>query len=464
MFAEIGYLSAGELVTQFRLGTLSPVDVTRAMLDRVEEINPSLNALYLIDTDGALTSARASEDRWRRKAPIGLLDGVPITLKDALLTKGMPTYRGSAAIDVDGAIWDTDAPAVARVKEAGAVILGKTTMCDFGMLAAGVSSKYGVTRNPWNTDYNTGGSSSGAAACVSAGIGPVTIGTDIVGSVRLPGSFCGLVGHKPSQGRVPYYFPSSPSLVAGPLARTVDDAALMMNVLTSDDPRDFSTLPPDGTDYVAELRPIEPPARIGLLTDIGFGLVTDTEVAKAVDEAAAVLENIGFSITKLETPFGPDDDRAPEAFYRVRCLAEFAACPSELQELAPTISKWTEPAHQLTAIDHHRAYTEMMVLREKSMAMMLGLDFLILPSVPVPPYAADVPSPDADRLFAPWCNTFLFNLTEQPAISVNCGFTKAGLPIGLQIVGQRFDDLGVLRMASTYEAAASRQPDWSMLV
>lgn len=457
---QICWLTARELVAAYARGTLSPVEVTKAMLSRIEATNGALNALYFVDADGAIAQAVASEERWQHGRPLGLIDGVPTTVKDALATQGMPSYRGSAAFVPDAQPPTTDTPAVARMREHGAVILGKTTMCDFGILPAGVSSRHGVTRNPWNTARNTGGSSSGAAAAVAAGIGPLTVGTDIVGSIRLPASFCGIFGHKSSQGRVPYYFPNSPALVAGPMTRDVRDAALLMNVLTQPDGRDFTALPRDGIDYLAEMRPIEPPARIRLLTDIGFGTPPHPEVREATSAAGRLFQALGFDVEEAPVPFRADEATCAEDFYRVRCLAEFDACPPERQRLAPVIEHWTTPARVMGAVELYRAFNRMMALRERAYRLLDGVDFLILPTVPVPAYPADSCAASAESLFAPWCNTFPFNLTEQPAASINCDYTRAGLPIGLQIVGRRFDDLGVLRLALTYEQARPPQRGW----
>jgi len=457
---DILWMTATDLVAAYRSRALSPVEVVQRALARIDAVDGILNSTYAVDAKAALEAAKVSEDRWRRGAPIGLLDGVPTTAKDALATKGMPMYRGSAATATGGQIADHDIPSIARMREHGAIILGKTTMCDFGILAAGVSSHHGVTRNPWDTRRNTGGSSSGAAATVAAGINPVVVGTDIVGSIRLPASFCGIFGHKPSQGRVPYYFPNSPSLVAGPMTRSVADAALMMDVLTGADDRDFTALPREGFAYVSEVSKPLKRARLRVIEDLGLGLRPDPQVMTTIAAAADLLRASGHWVESFEPPFKDADIDCAETFYKIRCLSEFGAADDRVQRRAPVIERWTQDVRELRADAFYRVFNQVMQLRERAARLIDDVDFLILPSVPVPAYEAEKAAPAQEHLFAPWCNTFLFNLTEQPAASINAGYTEGGLPIGLQIVGRRFDDLGVLRLASTYEMLRPAQRSW----
>jgi aspartyl-tRNA(Asn)/glutamyl-tRNA(Gln) amidotransferase subunit A len=452
--------TAIELLAAYRARALSPVEVVETSLRLIERRDPDLNAFYEVHADAARRAAKESEARWQAGRPIGALDGVPTSTKDALLTRGSPTYRGSAANDVETKTWDVDAPCVARLKEQGAIILGRTTMPDFGMLASGASSQHGVTRNPWDRARTPGGSSAGAAASIAAGINPIAVGTDIVGSIRLPASFCGLVGHKPSQGRVPYYLPSSPAMVAGPMARTVADAALLLNVISQPDARDFTALPHDPVDYVAVLEGDIAGARLGLLLNIGFGPEPDPEVIALVEQAARRFADAGYKLAPVTAPFRSGDERPVEDFYRVRCYTEFSQYLPERRRQAPVIERWTTRAAEMTAVDLYRAYNAALALRERTLRLMDGFDFVLLPSVPVPAFAAELPGLDADRIFDPWVNTFLFNLTEQPAASIGCGFTKAGLPVGLQIVGRRFDDVGVLRMAQAYERMRGDLRPW----
>jgi len=449
--------TARELSNAYAAKTLSPVEVTEETLAHIEAVNPALNAVYEVDNDGALAAAKASEARWQKGEPLSPLDGVATTVKDALGWEGKTMYRGSAAHSPEIATYD--APVAARCIEAGMVTVAKTTMCDMGILASGLSSHHGVTRNPWDTSKNPGGSSSGSAACVTAGIGPVVVGTDIVGSVRLPGSFCGLVGHKPSQGRVPYYFPNAPTLTAGPMARTVDDAALLMNVITQPDARDFTALPYDGRDYTV-VDPAKTGLRYGLIHDLGFGLAPDPEVSAAIEQAAKLLEAQGHSLTEIPTPFTPADLAGPELFYKARSAAELAPIAADKQANTPFVHAWCQEAHTASAADLYQAMNAMRSLRERLLLLMQEYDFLLLPSVPVLPYAAELPGHDPEDIFLSWSNTFAFNITQQPGINVNCGFSQSGLPIGLQIVGQRFDDYGVFQQAYQYEKLRDLEMNW----
>ncbi len=439
--------SAVDLVAAYRSRVVSPVEITRAAFARLARDNPGLNALYLLDEEGALASARESEARWLRGEPCGLLDGVPTTAKDAVLTRGFPIYRGSAVHNPGGEICQEDAPAIARLREAGAVILGKTTMPDYGLLASGYSSRHGITRNPWSPAHNCGGSSSGAAVAVACGVTPVAVGTDIVGSIRIPAAFCGLVGLKPGRGRVPYYFPNSPSLVAGPLARTAADAALLMNVISRPDPRDFTALPYDGFDYLSALESAPRKGRIGVLEAMGFGVEPVPEVIARLESLVRTLAAEGFALTRLASPFKTGEDAFAEHFYRVRVLSEMKAVADEHWHRVPVISGWIRPAMSLDAVDLYRCEVDMLRIAEKAAALLTNCDYVLLPTYPGEIFSAEAASPDPERPFAPWCNTFPFNLADLPAISIPCGFTRAGLPVGMQIVGKRFDEAGLLGLA-----------------
>jgi len=451
---DFAKMSATELLDGYRRKDFSPVAVTQTMLSRIQDWNPVINAFQFLDAEGALEQARASEARWRAGAPQGLLDGVPTAVKDGLPMKGAPIFRGSLANGSNGQAADSDAPCVERLRENGAVILGKTTMCDYGMLASGYSSKFGPTRNPRQPSANSGGSSSGSAAAVAAGITPVIIGTDIVGSVRNPASFCGVFGHKPSFGRVPYYPQTSPSVCAGPIARSVEDAALLLNVLAQSDSRDATALPPEKTDYAIGLSEGVKGRRFAMLTELGLGPRVDAEVASLVEKAARVFEGIGGVVGSVDTPFKPEDIACGDRFYQVRALAELTLLPEDVQKQADVIWNWTEPARSYTANEHYNDFLGTQDLRNRFIQMMGDADFLLLPTVPVPPYAAENPGLDNGDIFAPWSNTFVVNLTQQPAASIPCGETAFGLPVGLQIVGRRFDDVGVLGAAAAYERAS----------
>lgn len=433
------------------------------MLERIDRINSDINAIYFVDYEGALDSARASESRWASGTPLGPFDGIPTTSKDALALRGMPMHRGSASSPVE--IASSDHPTMARLKEAGAILLGKNTMCDYGIISAGVSSQYGPTRNPWKLDATTGASSSGAAATLAAGIGPISVGTDIVGSIRLPASYCGLVGLKPTQGKVPYYFPNDPALTAGPMARNVFDAALFLNLLSQADSRDFTALRSLERDHTIGLDNFQPKKNRALfIPSIGFGLKLDSEVEEACSRAINELRTEGLKIDQMDgQPFEPRDDQSAAHYYKIRCLTEFRKQSSSAQEKSLTILEWTKPGLKMTAVELYDAMNDLKRLTERVVSLIDGYDFLLLPSTPIAAHDATMSAPEGEDLFAPWCNTFLFNLTGQPALSINCGFTEDGRPIGLQIVASRNADFEVLQLAKFYETIRAAEMTWPII-
>lgn len=458
MTTSYSQLSARAMVQAFARLEISPVEVVQASLDRIDQVNPQINAIYHVDAGRAIEAAKVSEQRWFSGQPLGPLDGVPTTVKDALECVGMPGYRGSGA--GDAVIGQTDHPTVARMREAGAVILGKNTMCDYGILAGSVSSRHGVTRNPWDLSRTTGASSSGAAASVAAGIEPLSIGTDIVGSIRLPASYCGLAGLKPSQGRVPYYVCNSPALTAGPLARDFHDVALHMNVLTGADDRDFTALGRDGLNYVTRLRQVETNGlSVLVIPELGLGEPVSEDVHDVVLRAAAVLTGFGARVDICDKPpFRRSDWNQAEAFYKIRTLSELSRLPDEEARKTPYIQSWTRDAAALSAVDHHRNFEATQHLRERALSLIQGYDFVLLPSTPNTAFAAELPGSDPRNPFESWANTFLFNLTEQPASNIPFGLDRNGWPIGMQLVGNRFDDLGVLRLSGRIEQEIGTMP------
>jgi aspartyl-tRNA(Asn)/glutamyl-tRNA(Gln) amidotransferase subunit A len=458
---ELHDLSAGELSAAYRSRTLSPVDVTKALLARIDACEPVLNAMYIVDADGAIAQAEVSAGRWRNGEPLSALDGVPITIKENIATEGVPSPLGTAATDPVPA--SADAPPAARVREAGCVILGKTTMPDFGMLASGVSSFHGVTRNPWNPARNTFGSSSGAAAGVAAGYAPLAIGTDIGGSVRLPAAATGTFALKPSLGRIPID-PPYLGRVAGPMTRTVADAAALMNVLTLPDARDYMALAHESRDW-SRLEASVGGKRVGLCLAIGMGMDVEPAVRAAVEAAAKVFESAGAVVEPVEPFLSEEIFAGLDAFFAARLLADVDLLPPSRQEAAlPFVLEWCRRARSWTAVDALRALGQIMVIREKTHAVIQPHDFLLTPTSPITAYDATAAAPGNDpaRALPHVGFTAPFNFSEQPAASIPAGFDEDGLPIGVQIAGHRFDDIGVLRMAAAYEAAAGlfgRPPD-----
>jgi len=452
-------LSAGELLAAYRTRALSPVEVAQAVLAHIGRWEPHLCATYALDAEGALAMARASEARWAAGTPAGALDGVPAMLKENIATRGVPMPIGTAATELVPAA--ADAPPAARLREAGAVLLGKTTMPDWGMLSSGLSSFHPLARNPWDLRMGPGGSSSGAGAGAAAGYGPLHLGTDIGGSIRLPATWCGVFGLKPSNGRIPIQ-PPYYGRVAGPLTRCVEDAARLMSVVAQPDARDTMSLPPAAIDW-ADLRRDLRGLRIGLLQDAGWGLPVEPETAAAVAAAARAFERAG----AIVEPMAPFTTRTMieglDRFWRMRSWLDFAALPPERQaKVLPYIRAWIARGATLSGTEVFSGFSQMGAIRDATVTATLPYDFVLSPVSPVPAFKAEWASPidDPERPFEHIAFTLPFNMSEQPAASINCGTTRAGLPIGLQISGRRFDDLGVLQLARAYEEMRGPQRPW----
>ena len=461
--AALNELSAAELAQRYASGELSPVDVARACLERIERCEPRLNAMYRVARESALASATASEQRWRAKQTLSALDGVPLTIKENIYTKGDPAPIGTRAND-DAVAQSADAPPSARAREAGCVILGKTTMPDYGMLSSGLSSIHGVTRNPWRLDRNTSGSSSGAGAAAAAGYGPLHIGTDIGGSVRLPATHCGIFALKPSLGRIPIY-PPYIGRVAGPMTRTVLDSALLLNVLAKPDARDFMSLPYESTDYAADLERIDPrKLRIGFLPDMKAGMAVDPQVAAAASAAAKALRDAGCRVEEMKSFLTAELLDGMARFFEARSHSDFAQLPPQKQaKVLPFIVEWcTWRAKSFTGRDVFAAYTSYVALRDAAVQACQPYDFVLSPTSPILPYEAELPCPgnDPHNALPHIAFTVPYNMSEQPAASVNWTSSADGLPIGVQVIGRRFDDLGVLRLARLLEKIRPAQKAW----
>jgi aspartyl-tRNA(Asn)/glutamyl-tRNA(Gln) amidotransferase subunit A len=457
--ADLHDLSATALLALYRQGDLSPVEVTRAVLDHIARWEPHLHATYALDPDGALEQARASEARWRRGEPCGLLDGVPTMVKENIATRGTPTPLGTAATILTPAA--ADAPPVARLREAGAVLLGKTTMPDYGMLSSGLSSFHPLTRNPWDLTKNPGGSSAGAGAGAAAGYGPLHLGTDIGGSVRLPASWCGVFTLKPSLGRIPIQPPYA-GRVAGPMTRTVADAALMMRVLSQPDWRDATSLPAQDIDWAAPA--LDPRGlRIGLQLDAGWGMPLDAQVQRVIEDAARRFEAAGAIVEPMPAFMTREMADGMDRFWRMRSWLDLSALSAERRDkVLPYIREWVSTGAELTASQVFHGYSQMAAMRDASVRAMQPFDFVLSPVAPCVAFAAEWASPlnDPRRPFEHIAYTLPWNMGEQPAASIPAGWHDTGLPIGLQIVGHRHDDLGVLRLCRWFEQHRSALPDW----
>lgn len=464
MSLSLHALSAVELGSAYRRGELSPVEVTRAVLERIAAWEPHVQATYALDAGGALAQAEGSARRWREGCELGPLDGVPVTVKENIATRGVPVPLGTAATERVPAA--EDAPPAARLREAGAVLLAKTTMPDLGMLSSGLSSFHPLARNPWNLELNPGGSSAGAAAACAAGYGPLHLGTDIGGSIRLPAGWCGIVGFKPSLGRVPIHPPYA-GRVAGPMTRTVADAALAMTVLARPDARDTMSLPAHSIDWMdLEWRAPDGsarPPRLGLLMDAGWGLPVDPPVRAVVERAAQAFAAAGATVEPVEPFMTRPMIDGLDAFWRMRAWLDLSAMPMERQaRVLPFIAEWARGGAKLSGEAVFRGYSQMGVLRDAAVRATMPYDALLSPVAPIAAFAADWPCPTNDpaQPFEHIAFTVAFNMSEQPAIAVDAGRTDTGMPVGLQIVGHRHDDLGVLRLARWWERLRPSPPAW----
>jgi aspartyl-tRNA(Asn)/glutamyl-tRNA(Gln) amidotransferase subunit A len=449
-------LSAAELCQLYRTRQLSPVEATRAVLERIEHFDSEVNAFCLVDEERALAAARASEARWHKGAPCGLVDGVPTTIKDLVLTRDWPTLRGSLAIEREQP-WREDAPATARLREHGAVLIGKTTTPEFGWKAVTDCALTGITRNPWDTSRTPGGSSGGAAVAAALGMGALHVGSDGGGSIRIPAGFTGIFGLKPSFGRVPAW-PASPFGTVshvGPMTRTVADAALMLNVLALPDSRDWFALPYDGRDYRIGLEDGVRGLRIAFSPTLGF-IDVAPEVAELVADAVGAFVQLGASVEQVERVIeDPLDIFMPHWYVGAANLlrgfsAEQRAKMDEgLQEIAAAGAE----IPLLAYLDAVRRRAELGAAMRRFHET---YDLLLTPTLPLVAFEAGKERPDPARQprwfnWAPFSNPF--NLTQQPAASVPCGLTAAGLPVGLQIIGPMHADALVLRAARAFEAA-----------
>lgn len=421
--------------------------------------------MYRVDADGALEQARDAQERWRSGKPRSSLDGVPVTIKENIYTRGDPAPIGTRAND-DAPPQAADAPAAARLREAGCVILGKTSMPDYGMLSSGLSSLHGVTRNPWRLDRNTSGSSSGAGAAAAAGYGPLHIGTDIGGSVRLPATHCGIFALKPSLGRIPVY-PPFMGRVAGPMTRTVEESALLMNILSRPDPRDFMSLPYQESDFSTSKGLDARGLRIGFLPDMKVGLPVNAETAAAARAAARALERAGAAVEEIGSFLTPEMLDGMCRFFEARSYNDFMQLPeTRQQKVLPFIAEWcTWRAARFTGRDVMNAYASVMAMREAAIAAAQRFDYVLSPTSPILAYEAESAAPGNDpRNALPHIAfTVPYNMSEQPAASVNWGYSADGLPIGVQVIGRRFDDAGVLRLSALIEKLRPPQQPWPSL-
>ncbi|HEY0301523.1 MAG TPA: amidase [Rhizomicrobium sp.] len=457
MSKEPHELTASELSALFASRDLSPVEVAASCLGRIEALDAQINAFCHIDAGTSLAQAEASEARWLAGEPLSPLDGVPVAVKDLLVTKGWPTRRGSLTVDPNAYI-TTDAPTVARLREAGAVLIGKTTTPEFGWKGSTDSPLTGVTRNPWNTAKTPGGSSGGSSAALAARFCPLALGTDGGGSIRIPASFTNTYGLKPSFGRVPAY-PLSPfgTLAhVGPMSRTVLDSAMLMNVIARPDARDWYSLPHYPTDYAAEIEAPLAGKRIAFSPRMGFADRILPEIETLVAAAAKRFEQLGAHVEQVDPPGGDPGPIFRTLWWSGAGILLGDHPEAEKAKLDPGLRRMAEEGVAISKKDYLNANLARGAYGSAMRQFMQDYDFLLTPQLATTAFDVGQVSPldDDGNAWMAWTPfTVPFNLTQQPAASVPCGFASDGLPVGLQIVGCMFDDAGVLAASYAYELA-----------
>ena len=459
---DLAWRSALEIAELIRDKQISPVELTAALLARIEAVDARLNAFCLVTADTARVAAREAEIAVMKGEPLGALHGVPLSIKDVLYTRGLRTTGGSRLFAE--LVPEEDNAAVGRLRAAGAVILGKTNTSELGHKALTDNPLFGVTRNPWNVECTPGGSSGGAAAAVASGLGPLALGTDGGGSVRIPAAFCGLVGVKPSFGRVPQApgFPGWEHLgQTGPLARTVRDAAALLDVIAGGDDRDRASLPSEPGSYLDSCDLDVRGLHVAWTPDLGYAAV-DERVLDICGNAAAEFEGLGCHVEVVN----PDWENPEDAFGTIVAAQFYAAWGDELPareaDLDASLVRFLRRGGAVTTREYLTAMTRVTAYWQEVHTFLARFDLLLTPTAAVPPFAvgAGVPREIAGRQVSRlgWMPfTYPFNLTGQPAASVPAGWTDDGLPVGLQVVGRRHADRTVLAAAAAFEAACPWQ-------
>ncbi|HDZ57212.1 MAG TPA: amidase [Pseudomonas xinjiangensis] len=457
MSKDILQMSAVELLEQYRNRTLSPVESASAMLDQIERLDTHTNGFCLVDRDTTLGFAREAEQRYQNGSTQGLLDGVPVAVKDVFLTPMWPTVRGSKTVD-PASTMNKSAPATAALARHGYVPIGKTTTPELGWKGVTDNPINGPTNNPWNPEKTAGGSSGGSGVAVALGMAPLALGTDAGGSIRIPAAFCGVVGLKPSFGEVPHW-PASPfgTLAhAGPMTWTVEDCALMMNVISEADHRDTNAVPRRHIDYLANLKNSIKGLKIAYSPNLGY-VDVNPEVEAAVAEAAKVFEALGADVARVDPGFSDPLAAFGHLFYGGAANAMRDLGPKKRALMDPELVKVAEKAARLSMLDYMGAVNESMALRERMANFHQKYDLLLTPSLPLTAFQTgrEVPEDWPSTRWPTWTPfTYPFNMTGQPGLSVPCGFDIQGLPISLQLVGARYNDALVLQAGYAYQQAA----------
>lgn len=453
---DLAFMSVADLSGAIRTKRVSPVEVVGAVLDRIERLNPRLNAYCLVTGESARQEAREAEAAVMRADPLPPLHGVPISVKDIVITRGVRTTFGSRIYENNVPV--EDAPLVARLKVAGGIMVGKTTTPEFGWKGVTDSPLFGITRNPWNLERTPGGSSGGAAAAVAAGLAPLAVGTDGGGSIRIPGSFCGVFGLKPTCGLVPVYPTAATGTLThmGPMSRTVRDAALMLQVMAGPDDRDPLSLPSTSANFAAALEAGVRDLRVAWSPTLGYATV-DPEVRAVTEAAAKRFQGLGCRMDQVDRVFDDPDPIWAPLFYGGIAGRLNDSLEEWRSRMDPGLVEAIEAGRKMGAMEFVKAGLARASFFEVVRKFFTQYDLLLTPTLAVASFAAgfDQPRERGTGSGLAWVAfTYPFNLTGQPAATVPCGFTRDGLPIGLQIIGKRLEDSTVLRAAAAYEAAA----------
>ncbi len=462
---DIAALNSGDLAGLYGRGALSPVEVARDVLARIDAAS-AVNAFMPIEPKPVLEAARASEARWRSGAPLGAVDGVPATIKDNIWAKGLPTRRGSCTTDATWA--SADAPASARLREQGAVIVGKTTLPEHGWIGVCHSPLTGITRNPWNLERTTGGSTGGGAAAALMSLGRLHIGTDGAGSLRIPAAFTGVVGMKPTVGSVPVY-PASPLgdlSHHGPVAASVREAAQVLSIIARPDERDMRAIDGPSNLVLGDLESGVSGVRVAWSARFGLGGALDPQIERLAQAAVKALADQGAVVEEADPPVGQAEDLIRPLWWSAARNIVSSVPEEDQDKLDPGFRRIAEAGWRFTAADYIAATVGRSALFQAMLGFHRRYDLLVSPAMPLAAFTAGLEAPPGGGYGDDWIEwspyTYAFNLTGQPAASVPCGLTGEGLPAGAQIVGPRGADGLVLRAARVIEQALP-MPDWRAL-
>ncbi|GLS47012.1 amidase [Methylobacterium brachythecii] len=447
-------LDASRLRIAYGDRSLSPVEATKAIFTRIEALNPSINAFIVLDPGGALKAAQDSADRWREGKPLGPLDGVPVTIKDNIPWAGHPTRKGSRTSAESPS--SENAPVVARLLAAGAIILGKTCMPEFGWKGVGDSPLTGITRNPWNTRLTTGGSTAGGAAAAALNLGVLHVGTDGAGSIRIPSAFCGVFGIKPSLGRIPAV-PAAATLHLGPVSRSVRDAAVLLETVAGPDPKDMTSANGPLPDLLGTLDHGVKNLRIAWSPRLGYVKNLDPEVESITETAAKAFSDLGAKVEQVDPGF-PDPTPILDPIWLTICWSAVRSVPeAKWGELDPALLALAMKGRSVSAADYSAALAARASLHAAMGRFNEKFDLLLTPTLACAAFETGHNTPPDGHFGEDWLNwapyTYPFNLSWHPAASVPCGFTQDGRPIGLQVVGPYLREDLVLRAARAYEQA-----------